>query len=508
MPGNACLIGVDVGTTNVKAGAFSPEGLALAMASAELEVSHPKPGWATYDPANLWGQTVQVLVEVSRAIAGRFEPVALGVSSMAETAIAIDARGVPVYPAIAWYDSRTIEQAEWWETAFGSEFIFSRTGLPILPIFGINKLCWIKEHEPETFSRIARWLSVSDYINYCLCGVEAAELSLASRVMALDLRTRRWSEEILAAAGISPSILGELVSSSEILGKLSPAAAKITELPLSVSIVTGGHDHPCAAIGSGVFESGVVLDSLGTSESLLVVLDSPVLEPKAARLGFAQGCHVLRDRFLCFGGLVTAGAAIDWARRIFFSGMTRDEAYRCFEMEAARSLPGSGGVYFLPSLRSASPPYSDAYSRGVFIGLSSDSSLADLARSVLEGLAYASYDCLRALQSLSRVEIKQVRAVGGPARNHLLMEMKAALANLPFSVVEISEAACRGAAILAGLGAGVYESIQDVHRYVRFEESAIQAPEGWTDIYHKGFESVYRHIYPAVRNLHQRTLGS
>jgi xylulokinase len=501
MSGNACLIGVDVGTTNVKAGAFSPEGTALAIASAELEVSHPQPGWATYDPVHLWAQTVRVLVEVSGAINGRFEPVALAVSSMAETGIALDAHGDPVYPAIAWYDSRTTEQADWWKNTLGSDFIFSRTGLPILPLFGINKLRWIKQHEPEIFSQIDRWLSVSDYINYCLCGVVAAELSLASRVMALDLRTRQWSDDILAAAEIPRSILGELTSSGQTLGKLTRAVAKITGMPTSVSVVTGGHDHPCAAIGSGVFEGGVLLDSLGTSESLLVVLDSPVLEPKAARMGFAQGCHVLRDQFLCFGGLVTAGAAIDWARSIFFSEMTRDQAYRCFEEQASQSAPGSGGVFFLPCLRCASPPYNDATSRGVFIGLSTDSSLADLARSVLEGLAYASYDCLKALQSLSRVEIKQVRAVGGPARNRLLMEMKAALANLPFSVVEVSEAACRGAAILAGLGSGVYESIPEVHRSVQFEEVAIDAPQGWTEIYQKKYEEIYRRIYPAVRDL-------
>jgi xylulokinase len=186
MSENACLIGVDVGTTNVKAGAFTPQGSSLFIASGELQVNRPQPGWATYNATDLWGQTVRVLVEVSRAIAGRFEPVAIAVSSMAETAIPIDARGMPVYQAIAWFDSRTTEQAEWWANSFGSEFIFARTGLPILPIFGINKLCWIKQHEPEIFSRIARWLSVSDYINYCLCGVEAAELSLASRVMALD----------------------------------------------------------------------------------------------------------------------------------------------------------------------------------------------------------------------------------------------------------------------------------------------------------------------------------
>jgi xylulokinase len=504
MSKTACLLGVDVGTTNVKAGAFTPDGRVLAKASAELVISRPRPGWAVYEPGEIWGQTVRVLLEVSKAIRGRFEPQAIAVSSMAETAIALDAHGAPVYHAIAWFDSRTTEQAEWWANTVGPEFIFARTGLPILPIFGINKLCWIKEHEPEIFARISRWLSVSDFINYCLCGVEAAELSLASRVMALDLRTRLWSEEILGVVGISPSILGVPVPSGEILGRVSASAATITELPPSVRVVTGGHDHPCAALGSGVFETGVVLDSMGTSESLLVVLDSPVLEPKAAKLGFAQGCHVLRDRFLCFGGLVTAGAAIDWARNIFLPEIPREEAYRRFEHLGAQSTPGSRGVYFMPSLRAASPPHNDATSRGVFIGLSSDTSLEDMARSLLEGLAYAAYDCLRALQSCFGVEIKKVRAVGGPARNHLLMEIKAALADLPFGVVEIEEAACRGAAILAGLGIKIYESAAAVHRQVEFRERTIHAPGGWTQAYRERYETVYRHLYSDVRDLHQK----
>jgi xylulokinase len=212
----------------------------------------------------------------------------------------------------------------------------------------------------------------------------------------------------------------------------------------------------------------------------------------------------LRDRYLCVGGLATAGAAIDWARNIFFREIARDDAYRRFEELAAQSAPGSGGVYFMPSLRAASPPHNDAYSRGVFIGLSSDTSLADLARSVFEGLAYASYDALRALRSVFGVEITQIRAVGGPARNHLLMEIKAALANLPFSVVEIEEAACRGAAILAGLGVGVYGSVQEIHKHVEFREADVHAPAGWAQIYHEGYETVYRHIYPAVRGMHQR----
>jgi xylulokinase len=504
MSENACVIGVDVGTTNVKAGAFTIEGLAVAAASAELRINRPKPGWATYDPIEMWEQTARVLVEVSSAIEGRFAPRAIAVSSMAETAIALDSHNRPVYQAIAWFDSRTTEQAEWWINNFGPEFIFTRTGLPILPIFGINKLCWIKQYEPEVFSRISSWLNVSDYINFCLCGVKAAELSLASRLMALDLRSRQWSEDILGPVEIAPSILGTPVPSGRALGQISPEAARITGLSSDLQVVTGGHDHPCAALGSGVFEPGLVLDSLGTSESLLVVLDSPVLEPKAAQLGFAQGCHVLGDRFLCFGGLVTGGAAIDWARSVFFPEVPREEAYRRFEELAARCKPGSGGVYFLPSLRAASPPHNDACSRGVFLGLSPDNSLGDLLRSVLEGLAYASFDCLQALQSVFRVDLKQVRAVGGPTRNRLLMEIKAALTKLPLSVVEIEEGSCRGAAILAGLGAGIYRSVEDIHRLVEFREAAIHSNAGWADIYQERYQKVYRKIYPTVCDLHHR----
>jgi xylulokinase len=501
-----CLIGVDVGTTNVKVGAFTLQGQVIATASLELHTERPRPGWANYDPSEMWKRTARTIATVSRQIDGRFEPLAIAVSSMAETGIAIDRRGRPVYEAIAWFDSRTAQQAEWWKRSFGSEFIFSRTGLPIQPIFGINKLSWIKENEPQIFSQIDRWLSVSDYINFCLCGVQAAELSLASRVMALDLKKRAWSEEILAAVGIQPQMLGQPLPSGEVLGSISSTAAGLTELPTSVQVVTGGHDHPCAAVGSGILKAGLVLDSLGTSESLLMVLESPMLEAEAAHFGFAQGCHVLGDKFVCFGGLVTMGAAIDWVRKILFPEMGRGAAYQHLEQLGSASRPGSGGIYFVPSLRAASPPHNDPQSCGVFIGLRSDSSLEDLARAVHEGLAFASYDCLEAFRSLFDVEIERVRAVGGPTRNRLLMKVKAAVANVPFTVLEVEEAACRGASILAGLGIGVYQSTEDVARTVEFRETLVEPPPEWSEIYKQRYNLVYRRIYPSVRDLHQRIL--
>jgi xylulokinase len=506
MSNGPCLIGVDVGTTNVKVGAFTAKGQVVTTTSLQLHAERSRPGWAAYDPSEIWRQTARAIATVSRQISGRFEPLAIAVSSMGETGIAIDRHGLPVYEAIAWFDSRTGQQAEWWKKTFGPEFIFSRTGLPIQPIFGINKLSWIKENEPQIFSQIDRWLSVSDYINFCLCGIQAAELSLASRVMALDLRKRAWSEEILAAAGISPHVLGEPLPSGEVLGPISATAAHLTELPSSVRVVTGGHDHPCAAVGSGILKTGLVLDSLGTSESLLMVLDSPMLGAKAAHSGFAQGCHVLRDKFVCFGGLVTMGGAIDWVRKILFPEMDRGAAYQHLEELGSRSRPGSGGIYFVPSLRAASPPHNDPESCGVFIGLRSDSSLQDLARAVHEGLAFAAYDCLEAFRLLFDAKIERIRAVGGPVRNRLLMRIKAAVATVPFTVLEVEEAACRGASILAGLGVGVYQSTEDVAQTVEFRETLVDPPPEWSEIYKQRYDLVYRRIYPSVRDLHQKIL--
>jgi xylulokinase len=366
----------------------------------------------------------------------------------------------------------------------GSEYVFARTGLPIQPIFGLNKLLWLKQNEPTLFGRIARWLNVADYINFRLCGVQATELSLASRVMALDLKQGRWSDDLLSRVGISPGILGELVPGAQPLGRVAAQSAGITGLPPETKVVSGGHDHPCAAVGAGVFDPGVVLDSLGTSESLVIVLDKPILNPSAAASGFAVGYHVLPGRFQSIGGLATSGAAIDWFRTAFFGSL-------------------SGGVFFLPYLRVGSPPNNEANTRGSFIGLSADTTQGDLCRSLYEGLAYSAVDCLNALRASFQTDVKQIRVVGGPARNRLWMRIKASMTSEPFRVVEVEEAACRGAAVLAGLGAGCYSSIEDARQTVAFDETALSPDPQWQKVYDWGYRSVYSRIQSSLRDLHQ-----
>ena len=498
-----CLIGVDVGSTNAKAGAFTPEGKLIAVAGAELVVERPRPGWAVYDPEKLWESVAAAIREVVTRLEGAYHPLAVAVSSMAETAIALDRKGVAVYPAIAWFDLRTVEQADWLKREVGSEYVFARTGLPIQPIFGLNKLLWLKQNEPALFGRIACWLNVADYINFRLCGVQATELSLASRVMALDLKQGRWSDDLLSRLGISTSILGELVPGAQPLGSVAAESAAITGLLPETKVVSGGHDHPCAAVGAGVFDPGVVLDSLGTSESLVIILDKPILNPSAAAFGFAVGYHVLPGRFQSIGGLATSGAAIDWFRNAFFGALSRGQAYAEMEHLAEKAAAGSGGVFFLPYLRVGSPPNNETNTRGAFIGLSADTTQNDLCRSLYEGLAYSVVDCLNALRASFQTDVKQIRVVGGPTRNRLWMRIKASMTSEPLRVVEVEEAACRGAAVLAGLGAGCYSSIEDARQTIAFDEIAIIPDPQWQKAYDWGYRSVYSRIQGSLRVLHQ-----
>jgi xylulokinase len=208
-------------------------------------------------------------------------------------------------------------------------------------------------------------------------------------------------------------------------------------------------------------------------------------------------------RFQSSGALATSGAAIDWFRTAFLGALSRGEAYVEMERLAEKAAAGSGGVFFLPYLRAGSPPNNETNTRGSFIGLSADTTQGDLCRSLYEGLAYSAVDCLNALRASFQTDVKQIRVVGGPTRNRLWMRIKASMTSEPLRVVEVEEAACRGAAVLAGLGAGCYSSIEDARQTVAFDEIAVSSDPRWQKIYDWGYRGVYSRIHGSLRDLHQ-----
>ena len=491
------LIGADVGTTNIKVVAFDRSGRAVQGASSPTPTRYPRPGRAYYDAEELWSSFAATLRKVMEKLDDPGRVASIAVASTGEAAVPLDAGGKPTHDVIAWFDGRARPQAERLGRVVGQDRLFGLTGLSLQPIFGLCKLLWLKENEPEAYSRTATWLNVADYIAFRLCGVAATDYSLASRTLALDLHGLRWAEELLEEVGISPHLFAPLRQGGSSLGPVTPEAASATGLPESAGVATGGHDHVCGALAVGVTQKGTMLNSLGTAEAIFLPLERPLTDPQVGREGYTQGAHVA-GRYYIFGGQYTSGASVEWLREVL-GGVD----YDTLVAEAEEAPPGSLGTYFLPHLRLANPPYDDPAARGAFLGLSTDVKRGELFRAVLEGLAYDSRKSLEPLLAHSGVDrLRAIYAIGGGTQNRLLMRIKATVLNQEISVIGVDEATSLGAAVLGGIGAGVYADIPSALEELRYAERPVEPVSDEVPFYDAAFRKVYERIYPSLRGVH------
>jgi xylulokinase len=498
MSGEPLLVGVDVGTTNVKVLAFDRSGRTVAHASTPTPTHYPRPGRAHYDPEELWRSFVTALRRVTEGLDDAGRVAGIAVASMGEAAVPLDADGRPTHEIIAWFDGRAQPQAEQLNRTFGQDQLFGLTGLSLQPIFGLCKLLWLKENEPEAFDRAASWLNVADYVAFRLSGVAATDYSLASRTLALDLSRLRWAEDLLREVDVPPDLFAPLRQSGSSLGPVTPEAAEATGLPQSAQVAVGGHDHVCGALATGVTEPGTMLNSLGTAEAIFLPLERPLTDPEVGRQGYTQGAHVAGEYYV-FGGQYTSGASVEW-----FRGSLGDKAdYGTLIAEADKVPPGSLGVFFLPHLRLANPPYDDPRSRGAFVGLSTDVTRGALFRAVLEGLAFDSRNSLEPLLAHSNVEkLRAIYAIGGGTQNRLLMRIKATVLDRTVTVVGVDEATSLGAAILGGVGAGVYADVPSALQELHYDETPVEPDSDQVPLYNELFRQVYRQLYPSLRAVH------
>ncbi len=505
-PSMTLLVGVDVGTTNVKAVVYEPTGQAVASGSVPTLTHYPRSGSAHYVASELWEQVVAALRGALGQLApGRHAEIgSIAVTSMGESGVPLDTHGEPMFDVIAWFDTRSERQADALADRFGRESLFAASGLSLQPIWSLCKLLWLRDLEPHAFTRTVRWLNVADYIAYRLSGVHATDYSLASRTHALLIRERRWNEALLLELGLRVDLFAPLVESGTRLGPITPEAAQETGLPTSTVVAAGGHDHVCGALAAGVVEPGTILNSIGTAEALFLPLLQPIADPALGEQGYTQGAHVVPNRYYAFGGQYTSGAAIDWMRSIVGS----DVPYADLIAEASATPPGSLGVCFLPHLRMAAPPHDDPHPGGAFIGLSTDAKRGTLVRALFEGLAFesrASLDPLLEHASLSPPA--EIVAIGGVTRNDLLMKIKASILNRPITVAGVEEATTLGAAILGGLGAEIYPDIPTALRTRDHPATEVMPDPDESRVYETIYQGVYRHIYPALLALKHENLA-
>jgi xylulokinase len=469
----------------------------IATAAVPTITHYPRPLWAYFEPEELWDAAASAVRGVVQDIGDPERIKSVAVASFAEAGVPVDANGITTYNTIAWFDRRSIPQADWLLETVGEQRLFERSGLALQPIFTLCKLLWLKENEPEAWSRTRGWLMADSYIAWRLGGAPASDYSQAARTLAFDLQQLQWDDDLVERVGIDPAILSPVMQAGTPIGVVNRDGATATGLREGTVIGVGGHDHVCGAFAAGVSKHGAVLDSMGTAEALFVALDTPIWDPELGRMGYTQGAHVAAGKYYGFGGLYTSGASVDWIRAI-----TGREDRRSLAGAAAEVPPGSNGATFMPHLRLSSPPNIDPKSRGAFLGLTTDIDQASLVRAVLEGIAYEARVSIEPLARFAGLDsLPDITVIGGSSRNELLLQIKASVTNRPHHVLKIHEATALGGALLGGLAAGIYRDADDVQSTVEVESATIDPDPAAAAFYEDFYQRVYQQLYATLKPL-------
>jgi xylulokinase len=500
------LVGLDIGTTTIKTALYDADQGVLAKSAARpTPVEHPKPEWSQFDPQRLWKTTAECLRE---AIAGQ-QVHALGVSSLGESGLPLSQNGTPLYPIIAWYDRRGEAQARWWESRLSIPDLHAITGQRVSPSFGVNKFLWIREAYPDLASKMACWLSVPDYILLCLTGAKATDYTIASRTMLFDQRRLAWSEKMLRLAGLRTDQLPEVYPSGTLVGYVTEQAAAETGLPAGTPCLLGGHDHLCAALAAGGYQAGSVIDSTGTAEATLMVLNGFHGSQILAEQGYALYGHVVPGLYVLKAGLKASGGAIEWLARLLNGSRAEfdQQIYMNLEHEATAGIGKQIGPLWLPHLIGSGTPEGDRHSRAALIGVQIEHTRGDLFRGMLESLAFWLRHNLDTVEQIIEQPARQVVLLGGTTRLELLVQLKADVLNTPVQVCGLPEASAIGAALLAGLGVGLFGSPAEAVSSLKYKNRIIQPIQERVDWYNRMYEQVYQNLYPALKETHHRMRG-
>jgi D-xylulose kinase len=456
------LLGIDAGTTSVKSGLFNADGQCLAVARQEYQLSTPHASWAELDPEIYWQACVSTTQKVLQQT-GTKDIAAVSVSSQGETMIALDAYGKPVYPAIVWLDNRAEREAAFLAEKFAGE-VYERTGIPeIIPTWTACKILWLKQNELDAFSRADKFLLVQDYLIYRLTGEYTTNDSVSCTSLYFDITKGRWWEAVLREVGIGEKNLPHLIPPGEVIGNVSAEASAQTGLPQTAKVVGGGMDQSVGAIGAGNIRTGVVSETTGAALTIQVTIPSPDVDKHKV---IPVYCHSVPGEYLFVPVCPTAGMAYKWFRDTF-AGMEvaraereKSDSYDLLSALAEDVPPGSDGLVMLPHLMGAYSPDPNPAARGSFTGFTLSHTRGHFARAILEGVAFLLKRNLEVLQNAG-VDVTEIRSTGGGARSPLWNQIKSNVCNLPVVTLKNEDTALLGDAILAGVAAGVFRSIED-----------------------------------------------
>ncbi len=495
---------MDIGSTGVKAVAFDPEGTILASAYREYPEILPRPNRVELDPNQVFDGVLAVLNEVCDAVISD-PPKTLCMSTMGETFTPMDAEGSFLHNSIVSPDNRAIAQAESWQETLGYERVFEITGHSAHPSFTINKLMWIRDTMPDLHAQTHKYLLWPDAVMMRL-GIEPRiDHSLAARTMALDIRSRAWSDEILATAGISPALLAEPIHSGAVAGEIGARAADLTGLPVGCLVVAGGHDQPMNALGAGVTAEGMAVDGMGTVECITTAFDEPVTNSAMRESHYCVYPHVYSDMYVTLAYNYAAGDLLRWYRDNFAKpelARAAEEDLDVYDLITSGLPDGPTGVLVLPYLAGAATPYFDPRASGAILGLTLSADHKTLVKAILEGTCYEMMLNLKRLAA-GGVHIDRLRCTGGGSKSPVWLQIKADITGLETVTLNVTESGCLAAALLGGVAAGEYADLNDALAGIVREQRSYEPNARQHETYLELF-AIYEDAWPALADLAHR----
>lgn len=493
-------MGIDVGTTGTRAVAIRPDGRVISAATADHEpMRMPRPGWAEQDPEDWWRAALAAVRSVLQHPEVR-EIAAIGLSGQMHGVALLDRSTAVLRPALLWCDQRSQAQCDWITSKLGAQRLVKLASNPALTGFSAPKLLWVREHEPALYERAAHFLLPKDYLRFRLTGEFATDASDASGTLLFDVAHRRWSKELVKELDVDASILPPVFESPEVTGKITNEAALLSGLRAGTPVVAGAGDQAASAVGNGIVSPGLVSVTLGSSGVVFGTTVTPKLDPGGRLHTF---CHAVPGKWHVMGVTQGAGLSLRWFREQFgaqeswFAREIGADPYELILQEAANAPAGSDGLLFLPYLMGERTPHLDPEARGAWFGLTAAHRRGHLVRAILEGVAFSLRDSLEIFKELS-IPVDQIRASGGGSRNALWRRIQAEIYGKELVTLRESEGSALGAALLAGVGAGVYPSVEEAAKQAVHIQERVAPSEAGESVYEKIYP-IYRRLYPATR---------
>ena len=505
---NQFILSIDIGTTGGRSIIFDTAGHIIESAYEEYPSYFPNPSDVEQNADDWWLATKNTVTKaVKKAKIKPSEIVSISVTNQRETIVPVDEKGTPLSRAIVWQDRRTIGECNEIKEKIGSEKIYEIAGLTVDPYFSAPKILWIKKNWPKAFNNAHKFLLVHDYIQMKLTDEFITDYSNASRTMLFDINSLTWSDTILNKLDIPKEKLPKPLPSGTKIRGLSKTAAKDLNIPEGTPVIAGGGDQQCAAIGVGVTKKGRVKATTGTGTFLLAYMEKSQRDPKRRVL---CSCHAMPGKYVFEASIFTTGSVLRWFRDNFSSAERslapnlNLDSYDLLGMQAEKIPPGSEGVMVVPHFTGAGAPYWDPNAKGVIFGLSLGHTRSHIIRAIMEATCYEIRTNLQALNELG-IYTKELRITGGASRNSNWNQIEADICNIPVIKGQVEEATALGAAILAGVGAGVYKNIETAIEEMVIIDEQKEPIKKNSAVYDK-YYTIYNQLYETIKqkNLYEK----